>query len=65
MEYINLMVDSMLEYLLINKIIYRFYIIMMEKLVNNYFLFNRYESFSLEIILRCFTKIWNFYIRIR
>jgi len=65
MEYINLMVDSMLEYLLINKIIYRFYIIMMEKLVNNYFLFNRYESFSLEIILRCFTKNWNFYIRIR
>ena len=65
MEYINLMVNSMLEYLLINKIIYRFYIIMMKKLVNNYFLFNRYESFSLEIILRCFTKIWNFYIRIR
>lgn len=65
MEYINLMVNSMLEYLLINKIIYRFYIIMMEKLVNNYFLFNRYESFSLEIILRCFTKNWNFYIRIR
>ena len=57
MEYINLMVNLMLEQLLINKINYRLYIKMMRKLVKNYFLLNRYESFSLEIILRCFTKI--------